>query len=886
MKTDRPARQQTHNNTSTLSTESTSQPGQPLFSEKHIPKTRLTYTPHFLPRPLQSPLVGYLAGLVLQMLVAIGLILLMKIYPAFQFTEALTLLVILLVALSWGVGPSLIATLAGAVVLAFLTLPPYFSLGISGTDNKIGIILFIIVSLTISLLASQTQRARLALENEQEDLRKSEQEAQLHAQQLEAIFDAITDSLFILGPRGTAPRSNQAGRDLLDLPAGMPLEGTGAPPFDLLDEDERPLPYEAWPETRLRRGESIQGEDAIEVLLLTNSQRKRYISMTGAPIREPDGAITGAVLVCRDITERKRIEREARARASELEALFEAMTDGVFVYGADGHLLQTNKAARSLLARYFKSEDLSLTLEDRIKLPHTRSPEGDPLSPEQVPSMRLLHGEVLTGANTADIVLRTFTNEDLWLNMSGTPLRDEEGHITGALAIAHDVTSRRQLEQRTRHVLKALLQMAQIVVQGATSPLSPIHPTSDHSHNAMQRMAELTLAVLGCDRLGMYRIEPESERLRPLAVVGLPPEQEEQWWREQENMEVRLSDSSAPELVERMRANEILMLDMTQPPYNAQPNPYGVRQMLVAPMVLGSQLLGYLTLDYGGRDHTYTPEELALTRAVTELVTLVMERERLQAETAQAQANELAAVAANQLKDEFIGIAGHELRTPITTMKANLQLARRRLNKLLRQHNTTEEQALQLLEQLLERAERQLERQNRLVSDLLDVSRLEQGHLELRIEEGDLVAMVREAVEEQQQIAPDRTIVVDLPSTAIPVAADRDRISQVVSNYLSNALKYSEADRPVEVQIAIRDGAACVSVRDQGPGLAPDVQQHIWERFYRVPGIEVQSGSGVGLGLGLHISRIIIDRQGGPVGIDSEQGKGSTFWFTLPILGE
>lgn len=282
---------------------------------------------------------------------------------------------------------------------------------------------------------------------------------------------------------------------------------------------------------------------------------------------------------------------------------------------------------------------------------------------------------------------------------------------------------------------------------------------------------------------------------------------------------------------------------------------------------------------------TPTLLKLALTRAVTELITLVMERERLLSETAQARVNELAAISANQLKDEFIGIAGHELRTPITTMKANLQLSRRRLHKFFQHYNDEEVvQALQPLEQLLERAERQLERQSRLVHDLLDVSRLEQGHMELRIEKNDLVSIVQEAVEEQRQITSDRTLLVNLPSTEICIEADRDRINQVISNYLSNALKYSEAERPVEVCVEVRDGAARVSVHDEGPGLSPDEQQRIWERFYRVPGIQVKSGSGVGLGLGLHISRVIIERQGGTVGIESEPGKGSTFWFSLPIM--
>ncbi len=618
-------------------------PGQPtkrqngqLFSQRAFVKTLFTsrYTPRFLPRPLQSRAAGYLSALLLQMLVAAGLILLIKIYPNFQFSKSFALLVVLLVALAWGVGPSLFATFIGTVMLMFLALPPYFSLAVASTDNQIGILLFVIVSLTVSLLASQTQRAYSALEGEKNSLHKSEQEAQKQAQQL--------------------------------------------------------------------------------------------------------------------------------------EALFEAMTDGILIYDADGHLQHTNTMARTLLSRYVRQEHFSQPLSFETVQTRLHSPDGKSITPDQVPSVRMLHGEVLTGANTADIIVRTFTGEELWLNMSGTPLRDEEGHITGALAIARDVTERRQLEQRTRRVLDALLEIAQVMVQGVTTALLPEDQVEGHLRRVMQHMGELTLAVLGCDRLGMNRVEPETERLRPLAVAGLPPEQEEQWWREQEEMDVYLSDNADPEVVKRLRANEIIIMDLTQPPYNELPNPYGVRQVLVAPMLSGSsQLLGYLTLDYAGRDHTYTPEELALTRALTELVTLVMERERLLNETAQARANELAALSASQLKDEFIGIAGHELRTPITTMKANLQLARRLLHKLFQQYSTEVQHALEPLELFLERTERQLERQNRLVHDLLDVSRLERGHLELHVEREDLISIIREAVEEQRQITPDRTLLVDLPSSKV-----------------------------------------------------------------------------------------------------------------------
>jgi signal transduction histidine kinase len=104
-----------------------------------------------------------------------------------------------------------------------------------------------------------------------------------------------------------------------------------------------------------------------------------------------------------------------------------------------------------------------------------------------------------------------------------------------------------------------------------------------------------------------------------------------------------------------------------------------------------------------------------------------------------------------------------------------------------------------------------------------------------------------------------------------------------LTNYLTNALKYSAADRPVAVGLDIEEQQARVWVRDEGPGIPARKQERIWERFHQVKGIEVQSGSGVGLGLGLPISRAIIEHHQGQVGVQSARGAGSTFWFSLPL---
>jgi signal transduction histidine kinase len=150
----------------------------------------------------------------------------------------------------------------------------------------------------------------------------------------------------------------------------------------------------------------------------------------------------------------------------------------------------------------------------------------------------------------------------------------------------------------------------------------------------------------------------------------------------------------------------------------------------------------------------------------------------------------------------------------------------------------------------------------------------------------DLGEILCEIVQDQRYLAPDRQILLHLPTTKpVSIMADADRIGQVVNNYLTNALRYSAAERPVEISLEIIQGGklACVAVRDQGSGIAPEELEHIWERFYRAQDTAKQYDTGAGLGLGLYISRTIIERHNGQVGVASTKDKGSTFWFTLPL---
>jgi signal transduction histidine kinase len=335
--------------------------------------------------------------------------------------------------------------------------------------------------------------------------------------------------------------------------------------------------------------------------------------------------------------------------------------------------------------------------------------------------------------------------------------------------------------------------------------------------------------------------------------------------------------------------NRARVIDMTQPPFSDYPNPYGIQTMLLIPMCVADQIVGLLALDHGGARYEYTEEEIALSETIAKLAAIVIERERLLQERAESRANELSLREANRRMDEFLSIVSHELRSPLTSIKGNIQLARRRLKGVIESRAISSVDILNNVEEagtMLERAERQVGVLNRLVDDLIDISRIQADKLDLQMRPilCDLANILKEVVQEQGKIYPERTIHLTLVSPGpVTVHADPDRIGQVVRNYLTNALKYSAADRPIDVLLQVEEQAARVSVHDEGPGLSLADQERIWERFYQAENVEVQTASKAGLGLGLYISKTIIEQHHGQVGVQSCPGSGSTFWFTLPL---
>ncbi len=225
-------------------------------------------------------------------------------------------------------------------------------------------------------------------------------------------------------------------------------------------------------------------------------------------------------------------------------------------------------------------------------------------------------------------------------------------------------------------------------------------------------------------------------------------------------------------------------------------------------------------------------------------------------------------------KDDFLRIASHELKTPITSTKAYAQVLIKMLNDKKSENNTV---------RLLTKMDQQLNKVTKLINDLLDVSKIEAGLLKLNNQYFEFDILVNEIVEAVQLTNSDHQIVVK-GKTKKRLYSDPERLGQVLTNLLINAIKFSTKKRRIYLICEVKSGDILVEVKDSGVGISEDDQKNLFQRFFRVQAPEFQGQSG--LGLGLYISAEIIKRLGGEIGVKSELGKGSTFYFSLPIENE
>lgn len=223
---------------------------------------------------------------------------------------------------------------------------------------------------------------------------------------------------------------------------------------------------------------------------------------------------------------------------------------------------------------------------------------------------------------------------------------------------------------------------------------------------------------------------------------------------------------------------------------------------------------------------------------------------------------------AEQFREEYVSLISHDLRGPLTPILGMAQWLRRVLaSKGLAQEAHDAEIIVT-----------NAKRMNSMIQDLVESTHLESGRLQMRKELTDILELIS-SIASMVTTPEDRArIWIESPQWVPPVTVDRERIERVVMNLLDNAVKYSPSDKPIVVQLGYRDGEAVISVTDQGVGISAQDLPHIFDRYYRV-----KTGKKTeGLGLGLYIARLIVEAHGGHIWAESELGRGTTFYFTLP----
>ncbi|MCY1018381.1 GAF domain-containing protein [Pyxidicoccus sp. MSG2] len=287
---------------------------------------------------------------------------------------------------------------------------------------------------------------------------------------------------------------------------------------------------------------------------------------------------------------------------------------------------------------------------------------------------------------------------------------------------------------------------------------------------------------------------------------------------------------------------------------------YGPQSVIVVPLGVRGRVLGTLGVMREAQGREYTVEERALLESLAARAALAIEDARLYG----------AATQAVKARDELLSVAGHELKSPLNALQLQIHLLARMAKEAMAANGLAER---------AEKAARASQRLGLLIDDLMDVSRISSGRLNLQLEEVDLAALTRELVarmsEELARAGSEVRLSVD---TAVTGRWDRLRLEQVLVNLLSNAAKYG-AGRPVQVTVDLQGPVARLAVRDQGIGVAPEEQERIFERFERSASVQHFKG----LGLGLWITRRIVEAHGGCIRLESQPGEGSTFTVELPL---
>ncbi len=482
------------------------------------------------------------------------------------------------------------------------------------------------------------------------------------------------------------------------------------------------------------------------------------------------------------------------------------------------------------------------------------------LLPEEAAGVREVFGSLVAGdfPNTYENHWVTRDGAPRLIAWTNTALLGADGAVEHVVGTGIDVTAQRGAEDALRRQAARL---------EALADASHAFSSALDYRTTLDTVARRLTNLIG-DSCLIRVVSDDGAWLEPMAYAHRNPER---------GALVRAIQESSPQRVDEgltgrvIRSGESLLVpvltaERIRADMKLQYWPYlgTVTSLLIAPLRARGRVFGHVTLLRDAPGPPYTAEDQAFLEDLAARASECIENARLYG-LAQA------AVAA---RDEFLSIASHELRTPLTALKLAAQ-------NLKRVALATCGDAADQVRRAVDAAERQGARLEKLVSALLDVSRIQAGRLELSLEEVDLGVLVAETLAHfEEQIAEAGSRVATRVEGPVLGRWDRMRLGQVVTNLVSNAVKYGEG-KPIEIHVEGNGERVRLAVRDHGIGLADEAQHRIFQRFVRAAPARNYGG----LGLGLYIARRFAEAHGGTVQVTSAPGEGSTFTIDLPLRG-